>query len=75
MSGKKSFILGLVILLISAGSETARGCTSFSVPQTKEKLFGKSYDWYLGHGMAVFNKRNVKKTAGLLAGNDLGVVS
>ncbi len=42
------------------------GCTTFSLPNSQEKIVGKSYDWFQNHGIALVNSRNLKKKAFLL---------
>jgi choloylglycine hydrolase len=41
----------------------ARACTSFCFEQDGTRVFGKNYDWNVGDGLAVVNKRGVAKTA------------
>ncbi|MGB0453274.1 MAG: linear amide C-N hydrolase [Bacteriovoracaceae bacterium] len=45
-------------------------CSSFMVEKNNELAIGKSYDWYMGHGLLVVNKRNVAKmTLGIKPGD------
>lgn len=43
--------------------QNAYACSTFAIPASQEKIFGKSYDWGSGHGLVLINKRNVKKRA------------
>ncbi len=38
-------------------------CTTFSLKEGHQVVFGKNYDWHLGRGMVIANKRGVSKTA------------
>ena len=53
-------IVPITIILIS-GSGFA--CTTFSLHQNGQIVFGKNYDWHLGRGLVIVNKRGVSKTA------------
>jgi choloylglycine hydrolase len=63
-------IIPLLVALMQIFSfhSTAIACTSFLVSDANRPLMGKSYDWYLGHGMVVVNQRGMKKT-GLAIGS------
>ena len=39
------------------------GCTTFAMTKLAEPVVGKSYDWHLGHGMVLVNKRGQRKKA------------
>ncbi len=56
-----SIIVAMFILF--AFSIKTNACTTFCLVKNGEILFGKNYDWNIGHGMIFINKRNVKKTA------------
>lgn len=62
----------VAFLSISFGLYTGltTACTTFSIPQSEEKVFGKNYDWYFGHGLLIINKRNVSKTAIAIKSSD-----
>ncbi len=47
---------------------TSSACTAFLLEQDQQKLVGKSYDWEIGHGQVLINKRNLQKRALLLDG-------
>jgi choloylglycine hydrolase len=38
-------------------------CTTFLLERDGERVVGKSYDWHMGQGLVVVNKRGVVKTA------------
>ena len=41
----------------------ALACSAFFVNAPAQMVFAKSYDWDVGHGMVLINKRNVQKKA------------
>jgi penicillin V acylase-like amidase (Ntn superfamily) len=43
----------------------ASACTTFCLKRGPQALFGKNYDWSVGDGMVMVNKRGVAKTAAL----------
>lgn len=43
----------------------AGACTTFCLKHGREAVFGKNYDWGVGDGMVMVNKRGVVKTAAL----------
>jgi len=49
----------LVFLL----SHVAFACTTFCLKHNGEVLFGKNYDWMVGEGLILVNKRGVEKSA------------
>jgi penicillin V acylase-like amidase (Ntn superfamily) len=51
--------LGLSTAVFQAGL----ACTTAAIPKSAEKIVAKSYDWRLGHGMAVANLKGIKKSA------------
>lgn len=57
---KKTLTLSLCALL-AAGPAAA--CSTFLIPQSREKIMGKNYDWSHNDGIVVVNKKNLKKTA------------
>ncbi len=60
--------LALVAGLLLNEPETAEACTTFCLKQSDEVVVGKSYDWHLGDGLLIFNKRKMEKTALVLSG-------
>ena len=51
----------LAAWLLASTPTTA--CTTFCLEAGERVLFGRNYDWSVGAGMLVSNKRNVAKTA------------
>ncbi|HXU04518.1 MAG TPA: hypothetical protein VN903_26330 [Polyangia bacterium] len=41
----------------------ASACTTFMLERGGERVVGKSYDWYMGQGLVIINKRGVAKRA------------
>jgi penicillin V acylase-like amidase (Ntn superfamily) len=58
-----------ILALFLAMSTAASACTTFALPQSSEKIVGKSYDWFQHTGIALVNPRNLEKSA-LLLNND-----
>jgi choloylglycine hydrolase len=69
---KKSIgiILLTAILLVSAGK--AEACTTFCLNNGKTNVYGKNYDWSVGDGAVILNKRGLSKTA-MKANDETGV--
>ncbi|MBW2733721.1 MAG: hypothetical protein JRH20_15140 [Deltaproteobacteria bacterium] len=55
------------LLMVSA---PAIACTTFLMSDGTKVMVGKSYDWDIGAGLALTNKRGVEKTALVLSLND-----
>lgn len=53
-----------------AGPPAAAACTSFLLEAQGGPLVGKSYDWHMGQGLVMVNKRGVSKRALALAPGD-----
>jgi len=59
----------LLVLAAAVLSPTpAAACTTFCTTGHGRTLVGKSYDWHMGQGLVVINKRNVAKRALVLHG-------
>lgn len=56
--------------LVQAGD----ACSTFSYLSNGGTIVGKSYDWHVGHGMAIVNKRNVQKKAVIATTSDEGAI-
>jgi penicillin V acylase-like amidase (Ntn superfamily) len=58
------FLACAVLILVSAvcGREAA-ACTTFCYADGGTLVFGRNYDWHIGDGIVVVNKRNVLKRA------------
>ncbi len=52
-----------MLVVLQWGSNSALACSAFSTTGKLAPLFAKSYDWEVGHGQLVINKRNVQKSA------------
>jgi penicillin V acylase-like amidase (Ntn superfamily) len=61
MKSPRSAILGLALLLLPVPEATA--CTTFCLKRGSRAVFGKNYDWGVGDGLVIVNKRGVAKTA------------
>jgi choloylglycine hydrolase len=69
-SGRRFSALSVGCLaLLLALPEGGEACTTFCLRTGQRVLFGKNYDFSIGYGMLVTNKRGVAKTA-LLETND-----
>jgi penicillin V acylase-like amidase (Ntn superfamily) len=56
---------GLAALLALALSASASACTTFCLRDGGRIVFGKNYDWAIGDGLLVVNKRGVARKAHL----------
>jgi choloylglycine hydrolase len=57
-----SIALAAALGLAAAGAPgTATACTTFMLERGGERVVGKSYDWYMGQGLVIVNKRGVAK--------------
>lgn len=65
MKSYRNFFLFLLFLTICIFStpQTSRSCTTFYLDHENLRIFGKNYDWSLGDGLVIVNKRGVLKTA------------
>jgi penicillin V acylase-like amidase (Ntn superfamily) len=60
--GRAWVFLSLPLLLLPwSHASDGRACTAFLLEEGKARVFGKSYDFDYGNGMAVFNKAGVAK--------------
>lgn len=60
---KKTLVALLLALCGWAAAREAAACTTFCLKDKEALLFGKNYDWSIGHGLLVVNKRGVAKTS------------
>jgi len=60
-------ILSLLLALATLGVSQAPACTTFCLKRGRQAVFGKNYDWGVGDGLVITNKRGVAKTADLPA--------
>jgi penicillin V acylase-like amidase (Ntn superfamily) len=58
---KKLAAIVLTIFLISLLTSSVGACTTFCLKNKGEVLFGKNYDWDIGHGLVFVNRRGVSK--------------
>jgi len=63
MTRRLSTILVASLLAVAALPGRAGACTTFCLRTGDDVLFGKNYDWSIGYGLVVTNKRGVAKTA------------
>ena len=61
---RSAFLLTAAILALQPVPESS-ACTTFCLKRGSEAVFGKNYDWSVGDGMVMVNKRGVAKTAAL----------
>jgi hypothetical protein len=54
-------ILTIVVLLGGGAPRRANACTTFMLERGGQRVVGKSYDWYMGQGLVIVNKRGVAK--------------
>lgn len=52
-------------------AESAQPCSSFTLPRSSYGVIGKSYDWYLGHGEILQNKKGILKKTLRLKSTDV----
>lgn len=69
--------LCLIICILAAfvAPQTSQACTAFFLDGGGQRLLGKNFDWYVGDGFVVVNKRHVKKAAIIAAVGDQPMVS
>jgi penicillin V acylase-like amidase (Ntn superfamily) len=56
-------VLALSALLAMLSSRAASACTTFCLERNGSIVFGKNYDFGIGYGMLVVNKRGVSKSS------------
>lgn len=60
-------LFALALLCLGFAVREAAACTTFCLSQGegqgRELVFGKNYDWSIGHGLLIANRRGVAKTA------------
>jgi penicillin V acylase-like amidase (Ntn superfamily) len=67
MMRRRSRLVGVAAcaLLLCGLGDAARACTTFTLRARQGVFFGKNYDFVIGDGFLVTNKRGVAKTAAL----------
>ena len=58
-------LLVVLLLLAALPLPPAGACTTFCLKRGPQAVFGKNYDWSVGDGLVMVNKRGVAKTAAL----------
>jgi penicillin V acylase-like amidase (Ntn superfamily) len=59
---RRAWLVTLTVAVIAAGlARPAAACTTFMLERGGERVVGKSYDWYMGQGLVIINKRGVAK--------------
>jgi penicillin V acylase-like amidase (Ntn superfamily) len=58
-----ALLLGIILAVQPV--PPAGACTTFCLKRGAEAVFGKNYDWSVGDGLVMVNKRGVAKTAAL----------
>ncbi len=56
-------VAGCFALAFAGVSSRAQACTAFLLERQGGRVVGKSYDWHMGHGLVLVNKRGVAKRA------------
>ena len=56
-------ILIFYILFFCLVPSRGQTCTTFCLDHGDQPVFGRNYDWMVGDGLVIVNKRSVKKTA------------
>jgi choloylglycine hydrolase len=60
-------VIGFSLVVTLAAARPADACTTFMLERGGERVVGKSYDWHMGQGLVMINKRGVTKQS--LPGN------
>jgi choloylglycine hydrolase len=66
-------VFAVVLVALSFLTTQLDACTSFFVEGTSSAAMAKSYDWKMGHGLLVVNKKNVEKTSFAVKPDDVPV--
>src|SRR5436305_12805815 len=51
----------MAALLVGVAPRPASACTTFMLERGGDRVVGKSYDWYMGQGLVLINKRGTAK--------------
>src|SRR5262245_11468805 len=60
---RRAALTMIVPLLLLAAPRPTAACTTFMLERGGDRVVGKSYDWYMGQGLVIVNKRGVAKTS------------
>ena len=66
----KSALSGIIIATLLLAARDAASCTTFLMAHDNQILVGKNYDFDIGYGLVVVNKRGVSKVALHLTGDE-----
>ena len=53
------------LLLLCVLPQTSHSCTTFCLDKGSQLVVGSNFDWFIGEGLVIVNKRNVSKIAPL----------
>ena len=67
---KLALAFGLTFALFIGSDVIADACTSFCVRNGERVVVGKNYDWNIGDGLVMTNKRGMSKTSAIEAKNN-----
>ncbi|HJT66923.1 MAG TPA: hypothetical protein VJ749_10740 [Pyrinomonadaceae bacterium] len=67
---KKSASIACVVFVLVSFPVASLGCTTFCLAGAGEVLFGRNYDWIIGDGLVIVNKRGVVKQATIVESNN-----
>lgn len=60
-AGKLYLLIGMCLAMLAP--RVGHSCSTFCLAYHDQPLFGKNYDWHIGDGLVMVNKRHVTKTA------------
>jgi choloylglycine hydrolase len=60
---KRTVLLVCLVFLVCAVPQAGQSCSSFFLDHGNSGVFGKNFDWFIGDGLVIVNKRNVSKEA------------
>ncbi len=63
MRSKIGIVFLMVTIFIHLSTPNIYPCTAFTLKHGNRILFGENFDWSVGDGLIIVNKRNVKKNA------------
>lgn len=63
MKRLKVVVCGFLLVAVGPGNSVVRACTTFCYADGGTLVFGRNYDWNIGDGMVIVNKRSVSKRA------------
>jgi penicillin V acylase-like amidase (Ntn superfamily) len=60
---KPTLFLSVFILFLFITPKSGLTCTTFCLDNNNQPVFGRNFDWVIGDGLVIVNKRGVSKTA------------